>query len=456
MILSPIIDKNLDKPIYIQLYSYIKNEIIDGNLHANQKIPSIREASSTLNLSKTTVENAYNQLVIEGYVENVPKKGYFVSKLSDYTVSSNNQVIDENYSNKLSVPNIYVNNGVDYHSFDAAIWKRLYNKVINDENSLIYNSGDFQGEILLREEISRFINRTRGAKTTPEQIIVGAGVQYLIGILISLIKRDYSIAAVEDPGFKKAEYIFEDYNFELAHIPVYDSGLSINALKNSNSKLVYVSPSHQYPLGSVMPINKRLELLDWAGKNNGLIIEDDYDSIIRYENMPVPCLQGLDKNDCVIYLGSFSKILLPSIRISYMVLPKKLLSTYSSLKNRYTQSASKIDQLVLSNFIKDGYMDRHLRKIRRIYKKKNQLITKIIEEKANKLFKIVNADSGLHLVLEATSNKKLDEINAATSDNNISLNIISKKDNKLLLSLNYSGISDKKIPEFIDSLIQVF
>lgn len=456
MILSPIIDKKANTPIYMQLYGYIKKEIIDGSLHANEKIPSIREASSTLNLSKTTIENAYNQLVIEGYVENIPKKGYFVSKLSDYKVSSNKKITDDNFSQKLTFQNIYVNNGVDYHSFDTVIWKRIYNKVINDENSLIHNSGDFQGELLLRKEISGFINRTRGAKTISEQIIVGAGVQYLIGILISLIKKDYSIAAVEDPGFKKAEYIFEDYNFKLAHIPVYNSGLSIDTLRSSSSKLVYVSPSHQYPLGSVMPINKRLELLDWAFKNNGLIIEDDYDSIIRYENMPVPCLQGLDKNDCVIYLGSFSKILLPSIRISYMVLPRKLLTKYSSLKNRYTQSASKIDQLVLSNFIKDGYLDRHLRKIRRIYKKKNQLITKIIEEKANNLFKIVNADSGLHLVLETISNKSINEINDCAVNNNISLNIISKKGNNLLLSLNYSGISDEKIPEFIESLIKIF
>lgn len=456
MILTPLIDKKNNTPIYIQLYSYIKDEIICGNISAHEKLPSVREAASVLNLSKTTIENAYNQLVVEGYIESIVKKGYFVSNLSDYNFFLEKQEIKEPKSYTVETLNQYINDGVDCDSFDISIWKRIYNKVINDKNSNIYTSGNIQGELPLREEISKFINRTRGAKTTSKQIVIGAGVQYLIGTLISLIKDNYSTAAVEKPGYEKIAYIFDDYNFKIVHIPVNENGYSIDSLKKSDSKLTYISPSHQFPLGTVMPINKRLELLDWANKTNGLIIEDDYDSIIRYENMPVPCLQGLDKNDCVIYLGSFSKILLPSVRISYMAIPKKLLHIYNNLKPRYTQSSSKIDQLVLSTFIRDGYMDRHLRKIRRVYKTKNQLITKVINEKASNIIKIVNADSGLHIVLEIITSKKIEDIYLDAQINNILINIINKTNDQILLSLNYSGIKKEKISEFIDLLIQIF
>ncbi|MDF2616881.1 MAG: GntR family transcriptional regulator, partial [Sedimentibacter sp.] len=200
--------------------------------------------------------------------------------------------------------------------------------MISDERTDIYSSGSIQGEKFLRDEIANFVNTMRGGNTSGDQVIVGAGVQYLLGILIGIIKDDYNTVAVETPGFNKAEFIFEDYLFNIRHIEVTDNGFPVEKLKKCDAHVIYISPSHQYPLGTIMPVNKRMELLDWAQKNNGLIIEDDYDAMIRYGGMPIPSLQGLDKNDCVIYLGSFSKMLLPSLRISFMVIPKKLLPKY--------------------------------------------------------------------------------------------------------------------------------
>jgi GntR family transcriptional regulator/MocR family aminotransferase len=295
----------------------------------------------------------------------------------------------------------------------------------------------------------------RGGNTSSDQVIIGAGVQYLLGILIGIIKDDYNAVAVESPGYSKAEFIFEDYMFDIKHIPVTETGFPISSLRNSNSKLVYISPSHQYPMGTVMPINKRLELLDWSYKNNGLIIEDDYDGIIRYGGMPIPCLQGLDKNDCVIYFGSFSKMLLPSLRISYMIIPKNLLSKYYIIKSRYTQSTSKIDQLVLANFMKDGYMLKHLRKIKRIYRKKNLILTSSLSEKFKDNIQIINSDSGLHIVCEAKTLKSNFSINEDSKKNNILLNIVSYNKNKIIFSLNYSGININRISEFTDILGRV-
>ena len=445
MIISPVFDKESNKPLYIQLYEYIKTEITSGLLKPDSKLPSIREASSTLNLSKTTVENAYSQLVAEGYIDNFPKRGYFVCDLSEYNFD-----IERPHKNTVEEHDeiIYLNDGVDKESFDVSSWKRLYNKIIADPKTNIYNSCSVQGEAFLREEIANFVNTMRGGHTDSQQVIVGAGVQYLLGILIGIIKEDYNTVAIERPGFNKAEFIFEDYGFNIKHIEITDNGFPISLLRKSDAEVIYISPSHQYPLGTIMPVNKRMELLDWAYKKNGLIIEDDYDSIIRYGGMPIPSLQGLDKNDCVVYLGSFSKMLLPSLRISFMVIPKKLLPKYNKIKNRHTQSTSKIDQIVLANFMKEGYMVKHLRKIKRIYKKKNSLLISNFKKSFNDKMEVISFDSGLHIVCEAKTEKNEQKIIKDAQNLRILINIIKNKSNKLMFSLNYSGIDLNEIHEF--------
>ena len=453
MIFSPILDKKSNTALYIQLYEYIKSEITKGLLKPNSKLPSIREASSSLKLSKTTIENAYSQLVAEGYIDNLAKKGYFVCNLSDFNFEKKSEHKKENI---IQTPELhFINEGVDNDSFDISTWKRIYNKVISDFETNIYNNGSIQGERILREEISNFVNTMRGGNTTPDQIIVGAGIQYLLGILIGIIKKDYNNVAFETPGYNKAEYIFEDYQININHIEITGNSFPIESLRESNANLLYISPSHQYPLGTIMPVNMRMELLDWAYRNNGLIIEDDYDAIIRYGGMPIPCLQGLDKNDCVIYLGSFSKMLLPSLRISYMIIPKKLCDMYYKIRTRYTQSTSKIDQIVLANFMREGYMSKHIRKIKRIYRKKNLLLTNSITEKFKDKINIVTSDSGLHIVCEANTNKSESKIYEDSIRNKILLNIINKIENKYIFSLNYSGIDLNKISEFTDTLGKV-
>ncbi len=447
------INKNSKTPLYIQLYDYIKNEIVNNNFKANYKLPSIREAASLLNISKTTIENTYNQLIVEGYIENIPKKGFFINEIGSYKYSKE-FTPTHNFEKTIADEYIYKNNGVDSTSFNVNIWKKLYNKIITEEVTNIYTGGSVQGEYELRYEIAEFVNNLRGGKTNPEQVIVGAGIQYLLGILTGILKNDYNCVSIETPGHKKAEYIFEEYMFKINHIPVNKDSLSIDSLYNSKSKLLYVSPSHQYPLGDVMPINKRLELLNWAYSVDGLIIEDDYDGIIRYDGMPIPCLQGLDNNDCVIYLGSFSKTLLPSLRISYMIIPKKLIDRYQKIKYKYTQSTSKIDQIVLSLFMKEGHITKHLRKIRRIYKKKNILITNYINQNYKDKVTIVNSDSGFHLVLEAYTNKLIEDMLTECKKNNILIEIINHTSNKILFSLNYSGINNDNLYNFIDKLMQ--
>lgn len=454
MIFSPILDKNSNLPVYMQLYEYIKNDIITGTLSPDSKLPSIREASATLSLSKTTIENAYNQLVAEGYIDNLPKKGYFVCNLSDFNFAGNTE--KQKSPDEDNPEKSYTNDGVDSSSFDISMWRRIYNRIIYDPKTEIYTNGSIQGELMLRKEISSFVNTMRGGHSAPEQVIIGAGVQYLLGILIGILKDDYRTVAVENPGYTKAEYIFEDYGMRVVRIPVNDSGFPVTLLKDSSAGLVYISPSHQYPIGNIMPVNKRMELLEWSSKHDGIIIEDDYDGIIRYGGMPIPCLQGLDKSDRVIYLGSFSKMLLPSLRISYMVIPRRLISRYYEVKSRYTQSTSKIDQLVLANFMRDGYMLKHLRKIKRVYRKKNMLLVSSITEKYNNRINIISSDSGLHIMCQAVTNKSQLKIEESAALFGIHLNIVTKKnDGKVLFSLNYSGIDTSEISSFTDALGQI-
>lgn len=453
MIISPVFDKKSNKALYIQLYEYIKTEITSGLLKPDSKLPSIREASSSLNLSKTTIENAYSQLVAEGYIENSPKRGYFVCDLSEYNFEINSEPYKNTSEN--SIETEYINDGVDKGSLDTVTWKRLYNRVISQEETNIYSSCSIQGEKELRKEIANFVNTMRGGHASPDQVVIGAGVQYLLGILIGIINGDYKTVAVENPGFNKAEFIFEDYIFNIRHIAVTDNGFSVDELRKNDAQLIYISPSHQYPLGTIMPVNKRMELLEWAYKNNGLIIEDDYDSMIRYGGMPIPCLQGLDKNDCVVYLGSFSKMLLPSLRISFMVIPKKLLAKYNTIKSRYTQSTSKIDQLVLANFMKEGHMVKHLRKVKRIYRKKNILLTSNLKNTIGGKLEVISSDSGLHVVCEASTKKSKEKIKKDAEHSYIHLNIISSENSKVVFSLNYSGIDMDKIPEFTQLLERI-
>jgi len=450
MLLTFLADKEKTKPIYVQLYEYIREEIIKNNIKDGEKLPSIREASKMLKLSKTTIENAYFQLLTEGYIINKPKRGYYAVHLSDLQFKSSKKT-GINTLKKIDIEmeeNHYKNEDVDHSTFEVKDWKKIYSRVLLDREQALYSSSYYQGEFELRKEISEFTNLARGANSIPEQIVIGAGVQYLIGILAGIIRDEYSAAAVESPGYEKARYIFEDYKFNTNEIPVKEDGLNTAMLYKSNADIAYVSPSHQYPTGSLMPIKKRLQLLSWAEESNSLIVEDDYDSIIRHESKPVPCLQGLDKNDRVIYLGSFSKILLPSIRISYMILPLRLLQKYNNIKNRYTQTSSKIEQLTLAYYIKEGHLQKHINKIKRVYKRKVNLIQDYIKKYQNNLIKVISADSGLHIVLEVNKKISPNSLKKKFEDNNILIDIIEESRKSYTVSLSYSGLDFKDIEIF--------
>lgn len=441
-------DREKAEPVYMQLYEVLKQAIRGGTITKGEKLPSIREASAALGISRTTVENAYFQLLTEGYVQSRPKSGYYASDLKE-TEGAFSGLFEEASPGRsggfISREMNFFNEAVDRESFDAGAWKRLYAAVFREREEALFTSGSHQGEPELLREISRFVNLTRGARSEPNRIVVGAGVQSLLGILAGLLEERPVRAAFEEPGYEKARFVFQDYGFETVSVPVREEGIDLKRLSDSGARIVYVSPSHQYPTGFLMPVSKRLELLAWAREQEALVVEDDYDSLIRHESRPVPCLQGLDTHDRVIYMGSFSKILLPSLRISYMVLPRHLVETYQRVGRRYSQSASKLEQLALASFLESGLMDKHLRRIKRAYKRKILLLKEVMETRYRGKVAVLSADSGLHMVLGLATEKSAETVTGLFNRKGLAVQVLGRRNGRLVVSMPYSGFPERRL-----------
>lgn len=299
-------------PLYLQLYQYMKTAILEGSIRPMEKLPSLRSLAKSLNLSVTTIELAYNQLLVEGYVFSKPQSGYFVNQISA-GMGSMRRTEEAELRQKVPFRQEdllfdYEKDGYyDLSCFDFVKWKKCINQVLTEYSHLLLREGDSKGEKALRQEISRYVYQSRGVTCTPDQIVIGAGTQQIMGQLCTiLIRLGMKHVTVEEPGYLPVRNIFRDRDFAITSVPVGKEGISISRLPANIRSAVYVSPSNQFPTGYVMPIGKRYELLDWAMKNDSIIIEDDYDSELRYFGKPIPSLQGLDHYERVVYLGSFS------------------------------------------------------------------------------------------------------------------------------------------------------
>ena len=298
---------------------------------------------------------------------------------------------------------------VDLEHFPFAVWRKLtIQSLYADQGELFYN-GNPQGELLLREQIAAHLFASRGVRCSAEQIIIGAGTQVLVGLLCMLIGKEH-IYALENPGFHRTRITLQDLGVHTVHIPLDEDGLNINQLKNTNANVVYVTPSHQFPYGMIMPISRRMDLLKWAEEKNGYIIEDDYDGEYRYKGKPIPSLQGLSTKESVVYLGTFSKSLIPSIRISYMVLPSPLMKKYQEHFTIYKQTVSRVHQDTLYRFMKDGLWQSHLNKMRTLYRKKHSTLMLAINKYFGQNVTIIGEKSGLHIVLEVKNNMEEEEL----------------------------------------------
>ena len=399
------LDYNCNKSLYIQLYEYIKENILTGNMKTGEKLPSLRELSQTLAVSITTVEGAYNQLLVEGYIRSKPQSGYYVAEI--FSPAKENSGKGEPGFSKLrdytrqDSPYLY-----DMECFDFNKWKKCAAKVLNQYSHLLLFESDPQGEAALRFEIAKYLYRSRSVSAHPKQIVVGAGTQQITSHLSRILqKMKIQHVSLESPGYLPVQSMFTDAGFMISHIPVTSEGLLIERLPVNIPSAVYTSPSNQFPTGAVMPIGRRYELLRWAKKNSSIILEDDYDSELRYFGNPVPALQSLDTDGLVVYLGSFSSTLFPAVKISYMVLPQEMGEIFEKIKNQYTQTCSKAEQLTLALYMEDGYYYTGIRKLRNLYAQKLQLVLQSFNQMGHDFIEPIDTRSGISMTLKIRSSK---------------------------------------------------
>ncbi len=394
------LDSRSKKPLYEQIYSHIRAEIRNGSLKAGERLPSTRVLAEHLKVSRSTTQMAYDQLLAEGYMEARPCRGYFVSHLEELveTGATGTGEMETTVEPDAGWRVDFSPRGIDLDSFPYHVWRKLSRNTLVDDNKEMFHSGNHQGEPGFREAIRSYLHSARGVNCSPEQIIVGAGSEYLL-MLLSQILEGRHVIAMENPTYKQAYRVFQSLGYEVCPVEMDANGMEPELLAECGANVAYVMPSHQFPTGIVMPVGRRQELLKWAQEApDRYIIEDDYDSEFRYRGKPIPALQGMDRNGRVIYLGTFSKCIAPAIRVSYLVLPPSLLVRYRSQISFYASTVSRIDQNILYQFLSGGHFERHLNRMRAIYKTKHDLLLEQVEP-LRKQFEIRGEHAGLHILL---------------------------------------------------------
>lgn len=398
-------DNNSAKSLYVQLYEHLKRELSEGRISTGERLPSLRGMADSLGISVTTVKLAYDQLIAEGYLLSRPQSGYYAASgagVSAGTEPGSGSSEDSRSESKAGSDLISEPFNCDPGTFDFVKWKKCMASVLNDSPEQLLTGADRQGEPALREEIAKYLYQSRGVICTQRQIVISAGTQQLTGHIARILKlMAIGHVSVEDPGYMPVRSIFRDWGFSLSCIPVREDGIAIEKLPANIRTAVYVCPQNQFPTGVVMPIGRRRRLLEWAESNDSIIIEDDYNSELRYSSRPIPALQGLDQGRRVVYIGSFSSTLFPAVRISYMVLPHCMVDLYSRISKNYDQTCSKTEQLTLAEFMKRGYYSTNLKRVRKLYSRKQQEALAAVREYGSDggFITAENTQSGINITL---------------------------------------------------------
>ena len=396
-------------PLYEKIYEYIKRDVIEGKIPVGEKLPSTRLLAKHLSVSRSTVEMAYEQLLAEGYIKAEPCRGFFVCDITElyefghiekdfkHTFTFGKKEQEETACSHVIDFSPYA---IDTMHFPYNVWRKLNKNALLDDREELLLSGDGQGDYGLRKAIAAYLHQARGVNCQPDQLIIGAGNEYLEILLTQILGRNKRVL-MENPTYLQAYHTFLNMGYQMTLVSVEEDGIDPQKVRNYDPDVVYIMPSHQFPLGTVMPLKQRLELLKWAlEKEERYLIEDDHDSEYRYRGKPIPSLQSVDGLGKVIYLGTFSKSIAPSLRISYMVLPQQLMERYRTVCGFYSTTVPRMQQEILREFLRDGHFERHLNKMRGIYRGRHDFL--IGELKKRSWVLSVSGDhAGLHVLVEA-------------------------------------------------------
>ncbi|WP_374723763.1 MocR-like transcriptional regulator GabR [Calidifontibacillus erzurumensis] len=456
------------KYIYQHIYEEIKENILNGRLKPGEKLPPKRTLAEHLNVSINSVMNAYEQLLAEGYIYTVERKGYFVEKITQFiNVGNTNKPLladdlKESIHDKdgwLSLS--HMNSNISLFPFKE--WMKCQQKAIENHKSELSEIIHPQGPYIVRKTISRLIYLNRGVVCEPEQVVFGAGTMSLIQQLMGMQDKN-SIVAMECPGYSRLYHLLKSMEFDVHPIHLDDKGINIQEIEKSNVNFVFVTPSHQFPTGKIMPISRRIELLNWATvSENRFIVEDDYDSEYKYETDNIPSLQSLDRNQRVIYLGTFSKTMLPGMRISYMVLPPDLLRKYRLHYSNFIQPCNTLNLFTLHYFIENGDYNRHLKRMNNHYETNRKILIKELNNRFGENIKIEDVPAGLHFLAHFKTDKSYEEIVNLANKEKLEVYTIKRfmydkpyyQDGWVSLVIGFANIQANKIAEAIDRLHRI-
>lgn len=428
---------------YLKVYDFYKKIILDGQMKAEQKMPSIRKGAMQMQVSRTTMEAAYMLLAAEGYIISKPQSGYYVTEMAEKQKEQMEQKVAIRERKQL-VKYDFVSSSVDQESFKFDLWRRYMKSALRQDARLL-SYGEPQGELEFREVLAGYLRETRSVVCSPEQIVIGAGVQSLLHILCPMLKeRKY--VTFHNPNFIQGTAVFKDYDFEVRRGKMESGGI------------YYISASRTLENGGILSPRERLELIREAAEQDQLIIEDDYNSEFQYAQRMIPSIQGLAGGKGVVYLGTFSKMLLPSIRMSFMVLPPELVGCYITRREQYNQTASKVEQIAITQYIRDGHLMRQIRKSRKIQETKAEKMVQMAKTIFGTDTKIHMEESGFYVVLEKKSRDSSEELEQRALELGIKVKVVSKKKEegvaKLILECTNVGVEEYE--EALHALKKIF
>ncbi|MCI0659767.1 MAG: PLP-dependent aminotransferase family protein [Acidobacteria bacterium] len=436
------LDNSSPVPLHRQLYDEVRHSILNGRLSAGSRLPSSRTLAASLGVSRSTVTQSYDQLVSEGYLQTVVGSGTIVSEhlpddllIASAAKSGRTPALSREEKAHFSRLSIYgasladvapldvveVQRSINFSigvpaldHFPMKIWRRLLLRHCRDSPAKLlgYAIGS-RGERVLREAISVYLARSRAVRCDPGQVLIVNGSQQAIDLVTRLLINYGETVAIENPGYLGARRAFLAQGAKLVPVPVDESGMVIEKLPSlltKNVKLIYLTPSHQFPTGAVLSLSRRLELIARTAGTGALIIEDDYDSEYRYCSRPIPALQGLDENENVIYIGTFSKMLFPSLRVGYLVVPSSLSRVFARARWLADRQSPTLEQLVLADFINEGHLDRHLRRMRALYDRRRQALVHSLQQYFTDRVTIMGENTGMHLMVKLSTRFTTDKV----------------------------------------------
>ncbi|MEO6726216.1 MAG: PLP-dependent aminotransferase family protein [Blastocatellia bacterium] len=491
------LDHKSASPLHRQLYDELRRAILARRLKPGERVPSTRALASSLKLSRATVTQSYEQLISEGYLQAVIGSGTTICaqlpdellrtapvktlkaaaqtkraatiKLSRYGAS-----LDDSLPLEAPEPELPINfksGRPALEEFPMREWRRLLLRHCRAEKAdLLDYATDSRGEPTLRRAIANYLARARAVSCTPEQIIIVNGSQQAIDLITKVLIDRGDAVAVENPGYLGARRAFLAQGAKLLPVPVDEDGIVLEALETGaasntpQAKLIYVTPSHQFPTGAVLPLARRLELIRWAESTGAVIVEDDYDSEFRYGSRPIPSLQGLAEGANVIYVGTFSKVLFPALRIGYIVVPDSLTRVFARARWLADRQTPTLEQLALTDFIVEGHLERHLRRMRTLYNQRRQALVRALNHHFAERVEILGENAGMHLMIRLWTNlpqKNLSDEHVVQHASQAGVGLVSARIYYLGQApadefvLGYAGLSERRIQEGVRRLAKM-